>query len=296
MSYDLQLHYRLDMSYDLQLDYKLAYSMRKMMADKALVRRLSACETMGSASTICSDKTGTLTLNQLDVLLNDFLIIECSSRSRFKPFSCVDLGGGKLDVIVMGLVSSALSLSGGGCDREGLKMTVVEAYVGGEKDESLDSVFVLEMTLFKNAIDDMAGRSLHCVLIAYRSCGMENVPTTDEELAHWEITDDGLVLLAIVGLKDPCRPSVKDAVRLCTKAGVKYFIEDLHRKLLSTDFKIQVDGIEMLHKIEWYTLTESEVAIFLSYWLRSLTPEQDGEVRKAALNTLAIGYKILGEL
>ncbi|CDO99120.1 unnamed protein product, partial [Coffea canephora] len=45
----------------------LAYSMKRMMADQAMVRKLSACETMGSATTICTDKTGTLTLNRMTV-------------------------------------------------------------------------------------------------------------------------------------------------------------------------------------------------------------------------------------
>ena len=45
----------------------LSYSVNRMLADQAMVRKLSACETMGSATTICTDKTGTLTLNQMKV-------------------------------------------------------------------------------------------------------------------------------------------------------------------------------------------------------------------------------------
>ena len=46
----------------------LAYSVRKMQKDKNLVRVMAACETMGGATNICSDKTGTLTLNVMTVV------------------------------------------------------------------------------------------------------------------------------------------------------------------------------------------------------------------------------------
>jgi len=50
----------------------LAYSMRKMTAENNLVRRMHACETIGAATVICSDKTGTLTMNQMRVASHAF--------------------------------------------------------------------------------------------------------------------------------------------------------------------------------------------------------------------------------
>ncbi len=50
----------------------LAYSMRKMMASNNLVRRMHACETIGAATVICSDKTGTLTMNEMRVAETNF--------------------------------------------------------------------------------------------------------------------------------------------------------------------------------------------------------------------------------
>lgn len=52
----------------LAVTISLAYSMKQMQQDNCLVRVLAACETMGGATTICSDKTGTLTCNQMSVV------------------------------------------------------------------------------------------------------------------------------------------------------------------------------------------------------------------------------------
>ncbi|VEL34564.1 unnamed protein product [Protopolystoma xenopodis] len=52
----------------LAVTISLAYSVKKMMRDNNLVRHLDACETMGNATAICSDKTGTLTTNRMTVV------------------------------------------------------------------------------------------------------------------------------------------------------------------------------------------------------------------------------------
>ena len=49
----------------LAVTLSLAFSVKRMLKDQILVRRLQACETMGGANNICCDKTGTLTMNKM---------------------------------------------------------------------------------------------------------------------------------------------------------------------------------------------------------------------------------------
>ncbi len=46
----------------------LAFSIKKMLRDNNFVRKMDACETMGSANYICNDKTGTLTKNEMNII------------------------------------------------------------------------------------------------------------------------------------------------------------------------------------------------------------------------------------
>ncbi|CAM0902920.1 unnamed protein product [Alopecurus aequalis] len=256
----------------------LAFSMRKMMKDKALVRRLSACETMGSATTICSDKTGTLTLNQMNVVEAYFggkkmvptdntemlsvtfstMIIEGiaqnTSGSIFEPEGgkAPEVTGSPTEKAILswGLQlgmkfnetrskSSILQVFPFNSEKKrgGVAVQVgdseVHVYWKGaaelilesctdwlDADGSKHSMTPEKADEFKKFIEDMAVASLRCVAFAYRPCEMSDVPNEDQR-AEWVLPEDNLIMLGIVGIKDPCRPGVADSIRLCTAAGIK---------------------------------------------------------------------------
>ncbi|KAJ3704608.1 hypothetical protein LUZ61_008313 [Rhynchospora tenuis] len=256
----------------------LAYSMRKMMKDKALVRRLSACETMGSATTICSDKTGTLTLNQMTVVeayvggvrledisstkmmsatVSSLLIEGIAQNTTGSVFEPEDGGAAEVTgsptekaVLSWGIKlgmkfseartkSSVLHVLPFNSEKKRGGVTV--QLPGGEvhihwkgaaelvlssctsclsMDGTLHPITTDKLNEYKRHIEVMAAASLRCVALAYRLIDAEAVPKEGNR-DHWLLPEEELILLGIVGIKDPCRPGVKSAVELCTSAGVK---------------------------------------------------------------------------
>jgi len=252
----------------------LAYSMKRMMADHAMVRKLSVWETMGSATTICTDKTGTLTLNEMEV--TEFWL----GKEAVKDESSLDMQGNVLKLLqqavglnTMGTVykphsSSVPEISGSptekailswalsnlGMNMEEIKnnyqITHVEVFNSVKKRSGvlvksnrentihthwkgaakmiltscssyydkagmLKAMDAEERLQIETIVKNMAAKSLRCIAFAYKEMGEESGQVLDQNLE-----ENGLTLLGLVGMKDPCRPGVRTAVESCRAAGV----------------------------------------------------------------------------
>lgn len=250
----------------------LAYSMKRMMADQAMVRKLSACETMGSATVICTDKTGTLTLNQMKV--TKYWFEEEESSGSFRENSSdlkvikflqqgiglnttgsvyIPPGSGAVPEITGSPTEKAIlswAVQDLRMDFNELKHTCtvlcVESFNSEKKrsgilvrENALNTIHMhwkgaAEIVLslccsyygvggevkpmdedarrkFESIIESMAACSLRCIAFAHKHAqNADNVKLEEEDFT----------LLAIAGIKDPCRPEVKKAVEVCKDAGV----------------------------------------------------------------------------
>jgi Ca2+-transporting ATPase len=96
----------------------------------------------------------------------------------------------------------------------------------------------------KNVIEGMAAKSLRCIAFAYRPLeANEEIPTNEDDSSNWNQPDDNLILLGICGIKDPCRPGVREAVERCQRAGVKvdyWCIYCCHYSFDTRDFECRV--------------------------------------------------------
>ncbi|KAM3327921.1 hypothetical protein P3S68_033383 [Capsicum galapagoense] len=218
----------------------LAYSMKRMMDDQAMVRKLSACETMGSATTICTDKTR--------VGLN-------TTGSVFKssdPCSSFEFSGSPTEKAILSWAVLKLNMDMDQVKRN-FNILHVEAFNSEKKKSGVRIKNIADGTIhahWKGAaemisricshyydlegnikplvesdkvecdriIEGMAASSLRCIAFAHKQ--VPKAEQEDHELMHGNVPDNSFILLGFVGLKDPCRPGVKKAVEDCQNAGV----------------------------------------------------------------------------
>ena len=234
----------------------LAIGVQRMVKKNALIRRLPAVETLGSASVICSDKTGTLTQNRMTLTK---VWVEGQ-----QGLEAVSEGNSQMarHLLTLGTLCCDGSVTYGADGKETHNgaptetAILVAAHKNGLEQEALNgkyprlgelpfdsdrklmtSVNQMEgktVVIVKGAFDVMAARCVKGDLEAARekndemsrqalrvlAVGYKVIPSLPEELTS-EALENGLTLLGLVGMIDPPRPEAKAAVATCRKAGIK---------------------------------------------------------------------------
>ena len=238
----------------------LALGARKMVKQHALIRRLPAVETLGSVTFICSDKTGTLTQNKMrvtaiyaDGVLCDTWQDESKVEPRSTLFHALALSndahldrdnkvyGESTEVALLSaaqaagwdktvLESEAPRLKELPFDSERKRMTTfhgttesVTAYTKGSPESVLsccervlmaDGNQKIDRAALLQQAESMAADGLRILAIAYRHWPVLPASECPDEL------ESELVFLGFVGLIDPPRDEVRDAISLCKSAGI----------------------------------------------------------------------------
>ena len=238
----------------------LAYSMRRMLKEKNLVRRMHACETMGATTVICTDKTGTLTQNQMNVseacfygIANDALngsreeqlISENIAVNSTAHLSCD--GSGNTSVIGNPTEGALLLwLKERGIDYEALRETcetVEEIPFSTErkfmatvvKSQATDQnilyvkgapeiVYIMCNSTWGNVERDTIEEQLKTFQNkAMRTLGFayKVLQPGERAIEGKNIVAEGLTFMGIAGIADPVRDDVPEAVMECIKAGIE---------------------------------------------------------------------------
>lgn len=228
----------------------LSMGVTKMSNQKAIIRRLTAVETLGCTQIICSDKTGTLTQNKMTVVdfwsdNEEFLATGMSLCSDAEPDENEEAVGEPTECALvnyatkLGLKKDALSSTSPRVGEvpfdSGRKMmsTIhnkdgeLIQYTKGAPDELLSRCThilkneeVIELTdelredvLKKNT--EFASQALRVLACAYKK--HESMPTEFTSSA----LENNMIFMGLVGMIDPVRPEVSEAVRECEKAGIR---------------------------------------------------------------------------